>query len=216
MSVVYRSNVGDMSVNCRWHIGQLSVADQSCVHLAGESNGFPFERLSIVIMLLGKMLQREARLLYKANRWALRTMGTVIFSFEPIVSSIGQVTAKCRRSVGEVSAKCRSSIGQVSAKCRPSVGEESVTWKAMSADIHLDRLSTDYRPTIDWVATESQSSVDRLSIDCRPSGDRVSTATSTDITVDITYSKHDPQCTFKQTDTWNKLHIFCFSPSILP
>ena len=68
MSVVYRSIVGDMSVNCRWHIGQLSVADQSCVNLAGESNGFPFERLSNVIMLLGKTLQCEARLLYEENR----------------------------------------------------------------------------------------------------------------------------------------------------
>ena len=57
MSVVYRSTVSDMSVNCRWHIGQLSVAYQSCVNLAGESNGFPFERLSNVIMLLGKMLR---------------------------------------------------------------------------------------------------------------------------------------------------------------
>ena len=82
MSVVYRSTVGDMSVNCRWHIGQLSVAYrsavgrisvncrshigqlsvayQSCINLAGESNGFPFERLSNVITLLGKMLQCEA------------------------------------------------------------------------------------------------------------------------------------------------------------
>ena len=45
MSVVYRSTVGDMSVSCRWHIGQLSVAYQSCVNLAGDSNGFRFERL---------------------------------------------------------------------------------------------------------------------------------------------------------------------------
>ena len=37
MSVVYRSTVGDISVNCRWYIGQLSVAYQSCVNLAGES-----------------------------------------------------------------------------------------------------------------------------------------------------------------------------------
>ena len=51
MSVVYRSTVSDMSVNCRWHIGQLSVAYQSCINLAGESSGFPFERLSNVIML---------------------------------------------------------------------------------------------------------------------------------------------------------------------
>ena len=52
-----------ISVMCRWYIGQLSVAYQSCVNLAGESSGFPFERLSDVIMLLGKMLQSEARLL---------------------------------------------------------------------------------------------------------------------------------------------------------
>ena len=56
MSVVYRSTVSDMS-----------VAYQSCVNLAGESSGFPFERLSYVIMLLGKMLQSEARLLYEVN-----------------------------------------------------------------------------------------------------------------------------------------------------
>ena len=31
MSAVYQSTVGDMSVNCRWHIGQLSVAYQSYV-----------------------------------------------------------------------------------------------------------------------------------------------------------------------------------------
>ena len=68
VSVVYRSTVGDMSVNCRWHIGQLSVAYQSCVNLAGESNGFPFEQLSSVIMLLGKTLQCEAQLLYEVNQ----------------------------------------------------------------------------------------------------------------------------------------------------
>ena len=93
-----------------------------------------------------------------------------------------------------------------------------MTWKAISADIHLDRLSTDYRlnidrlstkcrPSVDGQSTECRStgdrvsiecrpSVDRVSIECRPSVDRVSTATSTDIAVDIavaiTYSKHDP------------------------
>jgi len=91
-----------MLVNWCWHIGQLSVAYQSCVNLAGESSGFPFKRLSNVIMLVGKMLQFEARLLYEANRRALRTKGIVIFSFVPIVSSIGQVSVKCRPSVGEV------------------------------------------------------------------------------------------------------------------
>ena len=37
MLVVYQSTVGDISVNCRWYIGQLSVAYQSCVNLAGKS-----------------------------------------------------------------------------------------------------------------------------------------------------------------------------------
>ena len=32
MLVVYWSTVGDISVNCRWYVGQLS-----CVNLAGES-----------------------------------------------------------------------------------------------------------------------------------------------------------------------------------
>ena len=45
----------------------------------------------------------------------------------------------------------------------------------------IDRLSTDYRPTID-----------RLSSDYRATVDRLSTATSTDRSVDTTYSKQDP------------------------
>ena len=36
MSAVYQSTVGDMSVNCRWHIGQLSVAYQSYVICIGQ------------------------------------------------------------------------------------------------------------------------------------------------------------------------------------
>ena len=35
--MVYRSTVGDILVNCRWYIGQLSVTYQSCVNLVGES-----------------------------------------------------------------------------------------------------------------------------------------------------------------------------------
>jgi len=151
MSVVYRSTVGDMSVNCRWHISQLSVTYQSCVNLAGESSGFPFEWLSNVIMLLGKMLQCEARLLYEANRRALLTKGMVIFSFVLIVSSIGQVSVKYRSSIGQVSAR----YWWPEKPYRPTY------------------ISTDYQLTIDWVSTASWSSVDRLSINSRPSGDRV-------------------------------------------
>ena len=45
---------------------------------------FPFEQLSNVNMLLEKMLQFEARLLYEASRRALQTMGMVIFSFSSL------------------------------------------------------------------------------------------------------------------------------------
>ena len=61
----------------------------------------------------------------------------------------------------------------------------------------IDRLSTDYRPlyrpTVDRVSTEYRPSVDRLSTECRPTIDRVSTAISTDISVEITHSRQDPQ-----------------------
>ena len=43
-STDYRSYVGDISVNCLWYIGQLSVVYQSCVNLAGESNGVLFKQ----------------------------------------------------------------------------------------------------------------------------------------------------------------------------
>ena len=36
MSVVYQSTVSNILVNCWWYIGQLSVAYQMCVNLAGE------------------------------------------------------------------------------------------------------------------------------------------------------------------------------------
>ena len=40
MSVIYLSTGGDISVNCRWYIGKLSVEYQSFVNLADEPNGF--------------------------------------------------------------------------------------------------------------------------------------------------------------------------------
>ena len=74
---------------------------------------FQSRQLSNVIMLVGKMLQSEVRLLYEANRRALRTKGMVIFSFVPIVSSIGQVLAKCRPSVGQVLVNYGPSVGDL-------------------------------------------------------------------------------------------------------
>ena len=98
----------------------------------------------------------------------------------------------------------RWSIDELSAKCRWSIGER----KAISAETHLERLSTVSRlsvvrlsseslPTIDRlstaISTESRPTIDQLSTDYRPSVDRLSTALSTDRSVDTTYSKHDPR-----------------------
>ena len=100
----------------------------------------------------------------------------------------------------DTSVKYRPTIGEVSAKCRRSVGER----KAISAETHLERLSTrvstECRPTIDRLSTAISSdcrpSIVRLSTECRPTIDRVSTAISTpistDISVNITHSKQDP------------------------
>ena len=132
-----------------------------------------------------------------------------------------QVSVECRASVGQVSAKCRPSIGEVSAKSRRGIGDlksyvgrhtcrkanRFSCRKAMPADIHIGRLSVDSRSLLDRYSIDSRSPVDRQSTDmhvdrrsteCRWSIDRVyidrlSTATSTDIAVDITYSKHDPR-----------------------
>ena len=116
-------------------------------------------------------------------------------------------------SVDRPSTECRPItdryIGQVSTNYRRSVGER----KAISAETHLERLSTVsrpsvdplstdyrplYRPTVDRASTEYRPSVDRVSTDCRPTVNRVSTAISTaistDILVDITHSKQDLLC----------------------
>ena len=45
MSAVYQSTVGDILVNCRWHISQLSVAYQSYVICIGQL--LPIHRSSI-------------------------------------------------------------------------------------------------------------------------------------------------------------------------
>ena len=86
----------------------------------------------------------------------------------------------------DTSVKYRPTINQLSVKCRRSVGER----KAISAETHLerlstvsrptidryvDRLSTEYRPSLDRVSTQCRPSVDRLSTECRPTTDRVST-----------------------------------------
>ena len=78
-------------------------------------------------------------------------------------STIGRISVVCHmyrpitgRYIGQVSVKYRPIIGEVSAKCLRGIGD----LKAISADIHIDRLSTDYRPTIHRVSIDSRPSVD--------------------------------------------------------
>ena len=54
-------------------------------------------------------------------------------------------------------------------KCPPTIGEESAKWrwwstgerKAISAEIHLERLSTVSRPSVDRLSSESRLTIDR-------------------------------------------------------
>ena len=75
-----------------------------------------------------------------------------------------------RPILSEVSGKYRWTIGKLSAKYRRGIGEQ----KTISVDAHLVRY------------------IDRLSPECRPAIDRHSTDISTDIAVETTYGKHDP------------------------
>ena len=103
--------------------------------------------------------------------------------------TIDQVSAKCRRNVGEVSVNeklyrprhiwndYRPCLDRVSTQYRPTI------------DRYIDRLSTECRPTIDRVSTKYRPSVDRVSTDYRPSVDRY---IDRYLSVDITHSKQDP------------------------
>ena len=143
------------------------------------------------------------------------TVGGISVNYRSHISRMSYVSANYwpihRSSIGQVSANYRPSVGQVSAKCLRGIGD----LKAISADIHIDRLSTECRPSVDRQSTECRSTVDRVSIDSRSSVDRVSTATSTDIAVDIavdsTYSKHDPKFLHKK----DKQTISCFVAGLL-
>ena len=67
------------------------------------------------------------------------------------------------------------SIDELSAKCRWSIGER----KAISAETHLERLSTVSWPSVVRLSSESRPTIDRyidrVSTDYRPSVNRVST-----------------------------------------
>ena len=80
-----------------------------------------------------------------------------------------------------------SSIGQVALECRLSVGDLKTCWSPVG------RQSITTQSLLNQYAIDTRWTVDRQSTKCRSSIDRVATATSTDIAVNITDSKHDPR-----------------------
>ena len=103
-----------------------------------------------------------------------------------------QVSAKSRRSVGERKAiSAETHLERLSTVSRPSVDPLSTDYRPLYRPT-VDRVSTECRPSIDRLSTEYRPTVDGLSTDYRPSVDRYIDQLSTDISVDITHSKQDP------------------------
>ena len=71
------------------------------------------------------------------------------------------------RCVDEISTDTRPivylTIDRLSTDYRPTVDRLSTDCRPT-----IDRLSTDYRPTVDRLSTDYRPTVDRLSTDCRP------------------------------------------------
>ena len=108
MSAVYQSTVGDMSVNCRWHIGQLSVAYQSYA------------------ICIGKLLA-DTSVKYRSS------IGQLSAKCRP---SVGQVSARYRWPESYIGRHTyRPTIDWLSTDYPPSVDRVST---ATSTDIAVD------------------------------------------------------------------------------
>ena len=119
-------------------------------------------------MRWGNMWQCEARLLYEANRRALRTKDMVTFFFSSLYHHRSSEFLAVKQNLSQLSVDRLSTA--MSTDCRPSI----------------NRVSTGYRPSVDRLSTECQPTIYRVST-------AISTAMSTDISVDITHSKQDPK-----------------------
>ena len=101
-----------------------------------------------------------------------------------------RTSPECRSYVGGTSVNCRWYVGQLSVAYRSTVGRISVVchmyWPITGR--YIGQVSANYRPSVGEVSVTWKA----ISTDYRPTVHRVSTATSTDIAVDTTYSKHDP------------------------
>ena len=119
MSAVYQSTVGDMSVNCRWHIGQLSVAYQSYV------------------ICIGKLLA-DTSVKYRSS------IGQLSAKCRPSVCEVSvtwklyrptYISTDYRLTIDRLSTECRPSVDRQSTECRSTVDRVST---ATSTDIAVD------------------------------------------------------------------------------
>ena len=130
-------------------------------------------------------------------------------------TAIFWLSTKCRPTIDRVSTNYWL-IHQLSAKCRRSIGER----KAISAETHLERLSTVSRLSVDRLSTNYRPlyrpTVDRVSTECRPTFHLVSTDISV---VDITHKEtrsttvtRSVQCTSRISFQRTKDSLSAFKP----
>ena len=113
MLVIYWSTVGDIMVNCRWYIGQLLVAYQSCVNSAGESKR---EQVS----------DRPAHTLCTDSLYGFGSFSRFVVSFVSFDVQNGIVCLSVNQLLTNTLVKYRPTIGEVSAKCWRGIVKVSV------------------------------------------------------------------------------------------
>ena len=124
MLAVYQSTVGDMWVNCRWHIGQLSVAYQSYV------------------ICIGKLLA-DTSVKYRSS------IGQLSAKCRPSVCEVSvtwklyrptYISTDYRLTIDRLSTECRSTVDRVSIDSRSSVDRQSIECRS-SVDRYVDQYS---------------------------------------------------------------------------
>ena len=114
MSAVYQSTVGDMSVNCRWHIGQLSVAYQSYVICIGQLLADTSVKYRSSIGQLSAKCRPSVGQVSARYRWPESYIGRHTYRL-----TIDWLSTDYPPSVDRVSIDSRPSVDRHSIECRP-------------------------------------------------------------------------------------------------
>lgn len=115
----------------------------------------------------------------------------------PVYRSIHR--SRVGRYLTDVLVHIQSTLHWLSVDRRPILRRDLVNMSVKIMDYQpcLDRVMANYQLSVDWLSREYGPSVDWVSTECWPiywlSIHQVSTNTSTNISVETTYSKHDPR-----------------------